>query len=52
MSFPPAPRDDSKSFRDPKRPPSTNRIILWLVVGGVGAYLFITGLVGVIAKGG
>ena len=36
-----------------KEPPkiSTNRIILWIVVAGVGLYLVITGIVGIVAKG-
>jgi hypothetical protein len=30
---------------------SMNRLALWLVVGGIGAYLLISGIVGIIAKG-
>lgn len=30
---------------------SMNRLATWLVVGGIGAYLFISGIVGIIAKG-
>jgi hypothetical protein len=29
---------------------SRNRIIIWIVVGGVGFYLIITGVVGIITK--
>jgi hypothetical protein len=37
---------------DEKKPAITmNRLALWLVVGGIGAYLLISGLVGIIAKG-
>ena len=35
-----------------KKPVSWQRIAIWIVVAGVGIYLVITGLVGVIAKGG
>ncbi|NYF09560.1 hypothetical protein HDC94_000716 [Leifsonia sp. AK011] len=30
---------------------STGRIVIWLVVAGVGLYLVISGVVGIIAKG-
>ena len=36
--------------RDPKKP-STNRIIIWIIVGGIGLYLVISGVVGIIAAG-
>jgi hypothetical protein len=36
--------------RDPKKP-STNRIIIWVVVAGIGLYLVISGVVGIIAGG-
>ena len=31
---------------------SLTRIGLWVFVGGVGLYLIVTGLIGIIAKGG
>ena len=34
-----------------KQPISFARIAIWVVVGGIGLYLVITGLVGVITKG-
>jgi hypothetical protein len=36
-----------------EQPPkiTTNRIIIWIAVAGVGLYLVITGIVGIIAKG-
>ena len=42
-----------KSELDPQDPkkPSTNRIMVWIVVTGVGLYLVISGIVGIIAKG-
>ena len=47
MSLPPLP---------PKKPdprvPTWRRIAIWVVVGGVGLYLLISGILGIIAKGG
>jgi hypothetical protein len=31
--------------------PSTTRIMIWVVVGGVGVYLATTGLIGMLGKG-
>lgn len=44
---------DLKLPGDEKKKPniSWQRIAVWIVVGGVGVYLVITGLAGVIAKG-
>jgi len=39
------PGDDEK-----KSPVSMNRLALWLVVGGIGAYLLLSGIVGILAK--
>ncbi len=44
---------------DPKRPQmpkdrgkiTSTRIVVWIVVAGVGVYLVITGIIGIIAKG-
>ena len=36
--------------RDPKKP-STNRIIIWIVVGGIGLYLVVSGVIGIVAAG-
>ncbi|MEP6478579.1 MAG: hypothetical protein ABJB03_04255 [Rhodoglobus sp.] len=41
------PGDDEKK----KTQISLGRIAIWVVVGGVGAYLVISGIVGIIAKG-
>jgi hypothetical protein len=38
------------SPRDPKKP-STNRIIVWLIVAGVGVYLLVSGIVGIVTAG-
>lgn len=37
---------------DKKKPAiSMNRLAIWLVVGGIGAYLFLSGVFGIIGKG-
>lgn len=36
---------------DKKATVSMNRLALWLVVGGFGAYLLLSGIFGMIAKG-
>jgi hypothetical protein len=36
--------------KDPKKP-STNRIIIWVVVAGIGLYLLISGVVGIVGAG-
>jgi hypothetical protein len=38
------------SPKDPRKP-STNRIIIWIIVGGIGAYLLLSGVIGLLAKG-
>jgi hypothetical protein len=45
-------KPDDKSFqgRLKKWGLTTNRLILWVLVGGFGLYLLITGIVGVITK--
>ncbi|HEY4153288.1 MAG TPA: hypothetical protein VGM38_08200 [Pseudolysinimonas sp.] len=44
MSLPPG--------EDPKKPRlTTTRIVIWLVVAGIGLYLVISGIVGILAKG-
>lgn len=37
---------------DPKSNITMNRIIVWIVVAGVGLWLIGTGIAGIIAKGG
>jgi hypothetical protein len=37
---------------DPKKPRlTTTRVVIWLVVAGIGLYLVISGIVGILAKG-
>ncbi|GHD45504.1 hypothetical protein [Mycetocola manganoxydans] len=36
--------------KDPRKP-STNRVIIWIIVGGIGAYLVISGVIGIISGG-
>ena len=35
----------------PKEGISMGRIAIWVIVGGVGAYLLISGIIGIIVKG-
>jgi hypothetical protein len=39
--------------REPRPGPriSTARIMIWIVVGGIGVFLLVSGIVGIIAKG-
>lgn len=45
--MPPAPQE-------PRKPgvPSWRRVVIWVVVAGVGLYLLLSGVIGIIAKGG
>jgi hypothetical protein len=43
--------DDLKLPSDPKPGPSMGRIAIWVIVGGVGLYLVISGVVGILVKG-
>lgn len=45
---------DLKLPGEEKKKPSVSftRLAIWLIVGGIGLYMVITGLVGVITKGG
>jgi hypothetical protein len=36
---------------DKKPEISFGRIAIWVIVGGIGVYLFISGIIGIIAKG-
>lgn len=42
---------DLKLPGDPKpKGPSLSRIAIWVIVGGIGLYLVITGVVGILTK--
>jgi len=43
----PAPKPAEKRERIPI---SANRIIIWIIVGGIGLYTLITGIVGMLTK--
>lgn len=51
----PEPNDGQKAGAGEPRPkpkaPSLGRIAIWVLVGGVGIYLVVSGLIGVIVKG-
>lgn len=42
------PQDDRKK---PEGGVTTSRLVIWLVVGAVGAYLVITGVIGIVSGG-
>jgi hypothetical protein len=42
------PKGELKPDDDGKKGPSTNRIIIWVVVGAVGLYLLGSGIFGII----
>jgi hypothetical protein len=44
--------DDELRDKDKPKGPSMNRIVLWVVVGGVGAYLVLSGVIGIVTGGG
>ncbi|CAN5348209.1 hypothetical protein BH11ACT4_BH11ACT4_16360 [soil metagenome] len=43
--------DDLPLPTDPKKGPSMGRIAIWVIVSGVGLYLLVTGIIGIIVKG-
>jgi len=47
MTF--VPPDDLQPGKDPKKP-SMNRIVIWVIVGGIGAYSLLSGVIGLINK--
>ncbi len=46
-------KDDLTLPGDDKKKPavSMNRLALWIIVGAIGAYLLLSGVVGILAKG-
>ncbi len=48
MSF--LPKGESGPDDKGKKGPSMNRIALWIIVGGVGAYLLGSGIYGILTK--
>jgi len=36
---------------DDKKGPSTARITIWVVVGAIGVYLLVTGIIGIVSGG-
>jgi hypothetical protein len=42
------PKDELKPDDDGKKGPSTNRIMIWVVVGAVGLYLLGSGIFGIL----
>ena len=48
MSF--MPDDELNADKGGRKPPSMNRIALWVIVGGIGLYFVGTGVVGLLSK--
>jgi hypothetical protein len=48
VAEPDGPSGQDSGDRDRRPPPSKNRIVLWLLGIGVGGYLVITGLIGIL----
>ena len=44
------PDDELKPDKGGRKPPSMNRIALWVIVGGVGVYYLGTGMFGLLSK--
>jgi len=44
--------DDLPLPGDKPKGPSFTRVAIWVIVGGIGAYMVISGIVGMIVKGG
>jgi len=47
----PQPAQKPEQTREEKRRQLLIRVAIWIVVGGLGLYLVISGIVGIIAKG-
>jgi hypothetical protein len=48
VAEPDGPSEQDGGGRDRRPPPSTNRIVLWILGIGVGGYLVISGLIGIL----
>jgi hypothetical protein len=44
------PDDELKPDNGGRKPPSMNRIAIWVIVSGVGVYFLGTGIVGLLSK--
>ena len=44
------PDDELTSDHGGRKPPSMNRIAIWVIVGGVGVYFLGSGIVGLLSK--
>lgn len=45
------PSSSSGGGSRPPRPITTTRIATWIIVGGIGVFLLVSGIVGIVAKG-
>ncbi|MDJ0375896.1 hypothetical protein [Cryobacterium sp. PH31-L1] len=44
------PKDELEPDKGGRKPPSMNRIAIWVIVGGVGVYFLGSGIVGLLSK--
>jgi hypothetical protein len=44
------PDDELKPDKGRRKPPSMNRIAIWVIVGGVGVYYLGSGFIGLLTK--
>ena len=44
------PDDELNPNKGGRKPPSMNRIALWVIVGGVGVYFLASGIIGLLSK--
>lgn len=42
---------DSRDGSRPPRPITAGRVTTWIVVGGIGVFLVVSGILGIVAKG-
>lgn len=48
MSF--LPDNELKPNNGERKPPSMNRIVLWVIVGGIGVYFLGSGIIGLLSR--
>ncbi|WP_158437862.1 hypothetical protein [Naasia lichenicola] len=44
--------DDELRDKGKPKPPSFNRVAIWVLVGAVGLYFLVSGIIGIIQNGG
>jgi len=49
--LPPLPKTPPTGDGNGKPPITMGRIVIWVIVGGIGVFLLVSGIIGIIAKG-